>query len=107
MLGIGLTSTSFTLLSNRRLQRLTAIAVLLRSASQICLQGPRVLQVTLARMCSQYRALYLRVVRTIGQTLAVIDLALFRALVNEVFGPTKQQNASCEEYCELFRNSAL
>jgi len=62
--------------------------------SQICLQRPEVLQVTLAGMCPKYREIYLLVVCAIGQFLAVIDVAMLRALVTEVLGPTKQQNVT-------------
>ena len=49
---------------------------------------------TLAGMCSQYHQIYLLVVRTIGQTLAVINVPMLRALVTEVLGPPKQQNVT-------------
>ncbi len=67
------TSTSLTLLvdSRSRHRFLSAIILLLRRVGQIHLQGPQVLQVTLAGMCTQYREIYLLVVRTVGQTLAM------------------------------------
>ena len=90
-----LTSNSFNLLVNSRssdgfLCDITLL--LLRRVGQIRLQGPQVLQMTLAGMCSQYREIYLLVVRTVGQTLAVINVPMLRALVTEVLRPSKQQN---------------
>jgi hypothetical protein len=89
-----LTSTSLALPINSRSSHrfLSAITLLLRSVGQICLQGPQILQVTLAGMCSQYRKVYLLVVRTIFKTLAVINVPMLRALVTEVLRPSKQQN---------------
>jgi hypothetical protein len=75
-----------------------------RSAA-IRLQGPKVLQVALAGMCSQYCQIYLLVVHTIGQTLAVINVRMLRALVTEVLRPSKQQNIT-QECCAPFRNSS-
>ena len=48
------TSTSLTLIVDSRSSHrfLSAITLLLRSVGQICLQGPQILQVTLAGMCS-------------------------------------------------------
>ncbi len=43
-------------------------------------------------MCSQYRQIYLLVVRTIGQTLAGINYPMLRTLVTEVLRPSKQHN---------------
>ena len=60
-----LTSNSFNLLVNSRSSDgfLCAITLLLlRRVGQIRLQGPQVLQMTLAGMCSQYRQIYLLVV---------------------------------------------
>jgi hypothetical protein len=71
-----LTGTSFTFLINRRgsYKFFTAIALVLCSVGHICLQ--QVLQVTLAGMCPNYREIYLLVVSTISQTLAVINVAM-------------------------------
>ena len=90
------TSSSLTLLfdSRSRHRFLSAFILFLRRVGQIYLQGPQVLQVTLAGMCTQYREIYLLVVRTVGQTLAVINVPMLRALVTEVLRPTKQQNVT-------------
>ncbi len=47
---------------------------------------------TLAGMCPKYSEIYILVVGAIGQFLAVINVAMLRALVAEVLRPTKQQN---------------
>ena len=88
------TSSSLTLLfdSRSRHRFLSAFILFLRRVGQIYLQGPQVLQVTLTGMCTQYREIYLLVVRTVGQTLAVINVPMLRALVTEVLRPSKQQN---------------
>ncbi len=80
------TSNSITLLldSRSRHRFLSTIILFLCRVGQICLQCPQVLQVTLTGMCTQYREIYLLVVCTIGQTLAVINVPMLRALVTEV-----------------------
>ncbi len=47
-------------------------------------------------MCLKYpgRETYLFVVCTAGQPLAVIDMAMLRALVSKVLRPTSQRNVS-------------
>ena len=49
---------------------------------------------TLTRMCPKYREIYLLIVCAIGQFFAVINVAMLRALVTEIFGPTKKQNVT-------------
>ncbi len=49
---------------------------------------------TLTGMCQRYREIYLLVVCAIGQFLAVINVDILRALVMEVFRPTKHQNVT-------------
>ncbi len=78
--------------SRSRHRFLSTIILHLCRVGQICLQRPQVLQVTLTGMCSQYREICLLVVCTIGQTLAVINVPMLRALVTEVLRPSKQQN---------------
>jgi hypothetical protein len=92
-----LASPSFTLPINRRdsrrfLSNLTL--VLCSSVYHVCLQRPQVLQVTLTGMCPKYGEIYLLIVGTIRQTLTVINVAVLRALVTEVLGPTKEQNVA-------------
>ena len=64
---------------------------------------------TLAGMCSQYREIYLLVVRTVGQTLAVINMPMLWSLVTEVLRPSKQQNITClvKNAMRLFEIPAL
>ena len=61
------TSNSLTFLVYSRSSHrfLSAITLLLCCVGQICLQGPQVLQMTLAGMSTQYREIYFLVVRTI------------------------------------------
>ncbi len=47
---------------------------------------------TLVGMCPKYRQIYLLVVCTAGEPLAVVDMAMLRALVSKALRPTEQQN---------------
>ncbi len=57
---------------------------------------------TLAGMCPKYREIYILVVGAIGQFLAVMNVAMLRALVAEVLRLTKQQNVT-----HLVKNTVL
>ena len=90
------TSNGFTLLVNSRSRHrfLRTVTPILLSVGQICLQGLQVLQMTLAGMCPKYSQIHLLVVCTAGEPLAIVDMAMLRALVSEVLRPTKQKNVA-------------
>jgi hypothetical protein len=48
--------------------------------------------VTLAGVCPKYSQIHLLVVGTAGKPLAVVNMAMLRALVSEVLRPTEQKN---------------
>jgi hypothetical protein len=79
------TSTRITLLVNRRDRHLSTITLILRLVCQVCLQGQKVLKVTLTGMYPKYRRIYLLVVCAAGKPLAV-DMAMLRALVRMLGG---------------------
>ncbi len=70
----------------------STMTLALHSVGQICFQGQQILQVAFTRMCPKYSEIYLLVVCTISQRLAIINMAVLRSLVAEVLGPTQKQD---------------